>query len=180
MCIDGPAGSGKTTLAADLADALVAARPGSDVGVVHMDDVYEGWDGLEGGFALLDTAVLGPLAEGRAGRLGRYDWESGRRGAPTEVPVPDVLVVEGCGSAPRALGPRAVLTVFVEAPPGVRLARGLARDGAALRDRWTRWMADEADHFAREGTRRRADVVVDGAPPGDGRVDDGTTPGGRP
>src|ERR1051325_5319921 len=36
------------------------------------------------------------------------------------------LVVEGCGSCPRAADPWAVLRIWVEAPPEVRLARGLA------------------------------------------------------
>ncbi len=37
VCIDGPAGSGKTTLAEALSEVLDGAP------VVHMDDLYEGW-----------------------------------------------------------------------------------------------------------------------------------------
>ena len=37
VCIDGPAGAGKTTFAARLADALVP-----DAVVLHMDDLYDG------------------------------------------------------------------------------------------------------------------------------------------
>lgn len=158
VCIDGPAGAGKTTLAARLAAEL----PGLDVRVLHMDDVYEGWEGLEGGFPLLDRDVLTPVSQGRTGSYRRYDWERGERAERVDVPVPEVLVVEGCGSAPRALDGRATLTVFVEAPPDLRLARGLARDGDEQRPRWVRWMAEEAEHFVREATRDRADVVVDG------------------
>ena len=55
-----------------------------------------------------------------------------------------------------------VLRVWVEAPPQVRLARGLARDGEAERPHWERWMRDEAEHFARERTAERADVRLDG------------------
>jgi hypothetical protein len=44
----------------------------------------------------------------------------------------------------------------------VRLARGLARDGAALEAHWLRWQATEAAAFAIESTRARADVLVDG------------------
>ena len=39
VCVDGPAGSGKTTLAAG-----IAARTGAPV--LHMDDLYPGWSGL--------------------------------------------------------------------------------------------------------------------------------------
>ncbi len=71
-------------------------------------------------------------------------------------------MVEGCGSCPRAVDGRAVLRVWVEAPPAVRLARGLARDGAALDSHWRRWQEVEAAAFAVEDTRARADVLVDG------------------
>ena len=70
-------------------------------------------------------------------------------------------MVEGCGSADRTVAARAVVVVWVEAPEPVRLARGLARDGEQLRGPWLTWIATEGEHFAREGTRERADVVVD-------------------
>ncbi|MDP5183055.1 uridine kinase [Blastococcus sp. BMG 814] len=154
--VDGPAGSGKTTLAAGLAAAL------PDVAVVHMDDLYAGWT-LTGAVARLAAGVLGPLAEGRPGAYHRYDWAQGRF-APdrTPVPVPGVLVVEGCGSGSREVDPWASLRIWVEADPSVRLARGVARDGAHLAGEWRRWQRTEAVHFATEGTRARADVVVDG------------------
>jgi cytidylate kinase len=74
-----------------------------------------------------------------------------------------VLVVEGCGSSPRALARWTTLRVWVQAPPDVRMARGLARDGAALEPEWRRWQLTEAADFTREGTRARADLLVDGA-----------------
>jgi uridine kinase len=157
VCVDGPAGSGKTTLADRLAAAL-----GPGTAVVHMDDLYAGWT-LAGAFARLAAGVLRPLAEDRPGAYHRYDWAAARfEDAPTAVPVPDVLVVEGCGSCPRAVDACAVLRVWVEAPLAVRLARGLARDGAAFEAQWLRWQRTEASAFAAEGTRARADVLVDG------------------
>ncbi|WP_233491580.1 uridine kinase [Blastococcus sp. TBT05-19] len=157
VCVDGPAGSGKTTLAGRLADVL-----GPDAVVVHMDDLYAGWT-LTGAVARLSAGVLGPLAAGRAGAYHRYDWAAGRFSPePTPVPVPGVLVVEGCGSASRPADPWASLRVWVEADAGLRLARGLARDGEHLATEWHRWQRTEAAHFAADGTRDRADVVVDG------------------
>ncbi|MCA0143365.1 uridine kinase [Blastococcus sp. LR1] len=157
VCVDGPAGSGKTTLAARLAGAL-----GGDTAVVHMDDLYAGWT-LTGAVARLSAGVLRPVAAGRDGAYSRYDWTAGRFSpAPVPVPVPGVLVVEGCGSGSRAVDPWASLRIWVEADPALRLARGLARDGDHLAPEWHRWQETEAAHFAADGTRERADVVVDG------------------
>lgn len=161
VCVDGPAGSGKTTTAAGLVPA--AARAGSRALVVHLDDLYDGWTGLDGSlWPRLSAQVLEPLRRGRPGRFQRYDWTVGAFADWVDVPVPDLLVLEGCGAAQRAADASAVLRVWVEAPDDVRLQRGLARDGADARAHWLRWMSDEAAHFAREGTRGRADVRVDG------------------
>ncbi|TFV91701.1 uridine kinase [Blastococcus sp. CT_GayMR20] len=158
VCIDGPAGSGKTTFAGRLAEAL-----GPDVVVLHLDDLYAGWT-LTGAVARLAAGVLRPLADGRRGGYARYDWAARRFSPdPTPVPVASALVVEGCGSSPRALDPWAVLRIWVEAPADLRLGRGLARDGDAMAAEWRRWQSTEAAEFAREDTRARADLRVDGA-----------------
>jgi uridine kinase len=157
VCVDGPAGSGKTTLAARL-----AAELGPGTAVVHMDDIYAGWT-LTGAFSRLAAGVLRPLAEGADGCYARYDWVAGAfERTATRVPVPDVLIVEGCGSCPSAVDPWASLRIWVEAPRDLRLARGLARDGGCLATEWHRWQRVEAAEFAAEQTRRRADVLVDG------------------
>jgi uridine kinase len=162
VCIDGPAGSGKTTFADRLAGAL-----GPESAVVHLEDLYAGWT-LTGAVNRLSAGVLRPLAGGRPGRFHRYDWYAGRFDpVPVPVPVPGVLLVEGCGSAPRALDAWATRRLWVEAPDDVRIARGLARDGEAMAPEWQRWLATEAAEFAREHTRDRADLLVDGTAPGD-------------
>ncbi|MCG7286676.1 uridine kinase [Cellulomonas sp. ACRRI] len=160
VAVDGPAGSGKTTLAAAVARGCAGA--GVRAHVVHMDDLYAGWAGLEGDlWPRLAAQVLEPLRRGVPGRFQRYDWAAGRFGGWVDVPVPGVLVLEGCGSGRLAAAGDLSLLVWVEADDGMRLARGLERDGAQARPHWERWMRDEAAHFAREGTRGRADVRVD-------------------
>jgi uridine kinase len=161
VAIDGPAGSGKTTLAGALADELVGR--GLSAAVLHLDDLYEGWTGLEGSlWPRLTAQVLEPLRRGGPGRYQRYDWGAGAFDGWVDLPVPHVLVLEGCGSARQGVDPFVALRVWVEAPPDIRLARGLARDGADARPHWERWMHDEAAHFAQERTAERADVRLDG------------------
>lgn len=157
ICVDGPAGSGKTTLA-----ALLAARTGARV--VHMDDLYDGWSGLPRVGDQL-AGLLRPLAEGRPGRYRRYDWVAGAFAETVTVDPAPLLVLEGVGSGGRAHADLQTVLVWVSAPAEERLRRGLARDGAAAEPHWRRWMRDEAEHFEREGTRSRADLVLcTGAP----------------
>ena len=129
---------------------------------MHLDDLYAGWSGLEGSlWPRLSAQVLEPVRRGRAGRFRRFDWPTGAFAEWVDVPVPTVLVLEGCGAARRACDPVASLRVWVEAPRDLRLRRGLDRDGEDARPQWLTWMEDEARHFAAERTAQRADVRLD-------------------
>lgn len=158
VCVDGPSGSGKTTLAGRLGAALGAP-------VLHLDDLYPGWDGLVDAVPLLHDAVVAALSEGRDAAYRRYDWDRGEYAETVSVGRPDVLIVEGVGSGARLVAEYAVLLVWVEAPREERFRRGIARDGEAYRPHWERWAAQEEVHFAAEGTRARAHVIVDGTAP---------------
>ncbi|MBO9521210.1 MAG: (d)CMP kinase [Nocardioidaceae bacterium] len=152
LCIDGPAGSGKTTLAGQ-----VAERTGAPV--LRMDDLYDGWRGLPtvGPHVL---GILEPLAAGAPGRYRRYDWHAGAYAEEHVVAPAPLLVLEGVGSGSLAWSSWATALVWVEADAEVRLARGLARDGEEYRDEWRQWSEDEQVLFARERTRERADLVL--------------------
>ncbi len=160
VCVDGPAGSGKTSFAAGL-DREATSR-GLRVAVVHMDDVYEGWGGLAQAGARVHDQIVRPLAQEVPGSYQRYDWHQGRWGGSVTVPVADLLVLEGVGSADPAYQEHLTLLVWVWAPVDLRLARGLARDGDEVAEHWRRWMRDEELLHARDRTRARADVEVDG------------------
>lgn len=154
IAVDGPAGSGKTTLATAVFETFPGCR------VVHMDDLYDGWSGLPRVADQLDT-LLRPLAEGRPGTYRRYDWDAGRYAETVVVDPVDLLVLEGVGSGSAAHADLVTVLVWVTAPEALRLERGLARDGSAYEPQWRQWLLDEAAHFARERTRDRADLVVE-------------------
>ncbi len=157
VCVDGPAGSGKTTLAAAIRRAVpreVSCR------VVHLDDLYPGWDGLRAGVEHVGTAVVEPFAAGRPGRYRRYDWVAQRHGRWVDVPLVDVLVLEGVGAGSSAYAEAITTLVWVEADEADRLARGLARDGHATREEFVRWMAAETPYLLEQGTRSRADLIL--------------------
>jgi uridine kinase len=157
VCVDGPAGSGKTTLA----DAL--ARRLGDAVVLHMDDLYRGW---ETDFAevheRLRPQVVEPLLAGRPTRYQVYDWHAERFDAWVEVPPPGVLLLEGVASGAVTLDPVRSLLIWIEADRDERLRRGAERDGPEVLPRWLAWMEHEAVEHERQGTRDRADVRLRG------------------
>jgi uridine kinase len=157
LCIDGPAGSGKTTLANDV---MAEVPTGTSARVVHLDDVYPGWTGLAEGLDRVRRLVVAPLAEGRPGGYHRYDWDAGREAEWVEVAPVDLLVLEGVGSGSAASPTQVTRLVWVEAPADLRLERGLARDGEAMRNHWLRWRVEEDALHAAHRTRERADQVV--------------------
>lgn len=153
VCVDGPSGAGKTTLAHQL------ARHSPDVHVVHLDAMYDGWDGLPRIDEQLRT-ILEPLAAGHAGRYRRYDWHAGRYAEEVVVPPTPVLVLEGVGAWSPAFAALVTLLVWVDAPPEERWARAIDRDGAAYEAPLRRWAVAEREHFARTGARERADLTL--------------------
>ncbi len=159
--IDGPAGSGKSTLAAGIAAATGAP-------VVGIDD-FLGWTDFDPHgvtwWPRLEAEVLRPFLAGRDAAYRLRDWAGDPEGIAVgaeSVPLPagPLLVVEGVTVTRLALAERLAVRVWVEAPPELRLARGIARDGEAQRGHWLRWQELEREFFAADGTRARADVVL--------------------
>ena len=128
VTIDGYSGSGKSTLAAALA-RLVAGWQ-----VLHLDDWYPGWDGLEAGVGIA-RRIAADLRAGRASSYEAWDWENGTTGATIRVPLAPTII-EGCG----AIEAEADLVIWI-ADPGEdeRRHRVLARDGQTYAPHWQRW-----------------------------------------
>ncbi len=158
--VDGPSGSGKSTLARRLADLAVSPLIGTDD--------FASWEDLTGWWPRFDAEVLRPLLAGNPARYRVRDWEGDEfgssLGAVRTVEWAPLVIVEGVSCTRVDAGDRIAYRVWVDAPETVRLARGIDRDGESYRGLWLRWMRDEAAFFARDRTRDRADLLVDGAP----------------
>jgi hypothetical protein len=77
-----------------------------------------------------------------------------------QLPVSEVVVLEGCGSGALPAGKAASVLVWVEAEESVRRARGLARD-AGYASFWDRWAAQERRLYDADRTWERADLFLD-------------------
>jgi uridine kinase len=152
--IDGKGAAGKTTLAAAVAATLPEAV------VVHVDDFarpsVETWERDR-----FVAQVLVPLMAGRPTRYERWDWATDASAGWSEVPVGVPVVVEGVSSTDVRLGVPWDVTLWVDLPAEVRLARALARDGEAMREQWMeRWMPAENAYEAAQRPQERVDAVV--------------------
>jgi uridine kinase len=154
VAVDGHAGSGKTTFAAELATALGGAP------VVHLDDLATheqlfAWTGR------LRREVLDPFARGESARHRVYDWDARRFDGTREIPPAPVVLIEGVGAGRRAVRPQLARLLWMDLPAAAARARGEARDGPALTEFWRSWTRAEKAHFAQDPSRPFADLLVD-------------------
>ena len=163
IALDGRSGAGKTWLAGELATPLGAP-------VIHMDDLYPGWDGpAAAGDALADW-VIAPLARGEQARWRRFDWDAMSYAEWHRTEPADVVLLEGCGSVRSALAARYAARIWVEAPAADRRRRLRARpDWVAYEPQARRWAELEDQLYRAEQTRQHCDLTVENPYPGPDR-----------
>lgn len=172
VAVDGRSGTGKTSLSLEL-----GGRLGSPV--VHLDDIYPGWDGLAAAVELLTEHVLAPLAAGRSARYPTWDWVNDTWGPSVSLDPTPFLVVEGCGASVGHAGRYAAQRVWLEAPTALRRQRGAERDGETFMSQWDRWAAQEDAVFRADNTRAYADIVISTAPIPQAHAEHSGDPAGR-
>ena len=156
VCIDGPAGAGKTTLA----EHLVQLR--ANAVVIHMDDLYDGWiDALDARLtARLVEHIRDPFVAGRPIAYPRYDWYVGAFVETVTIPPTDLLVVEGVASAQQAMRAAAAVSIFIDVDPAVGRQRVLDRDGEISVGHIDAWQAQEQAHFEADQTRDAVSITL--------------------
>ncbi|MET0965327.1 MAG: hypothetical protein ABWZ02_02965 [Nakamurella sp.] len=158
--IDGRSGSGKSTFARVWEQALL--ERGTETVLLFSSDLLATWADPFGWFDRFDNGVLAPLGEGKPGRIQLTDWAAGppRPGSWLEIPVVDVLLLEGVSAGRLALGDRAGVSVWLESGDRAeRLERAVARDGESSRVNLSRWQDAEDAFFERDRPADRADFV---------------------
>ena len=160
MLIDGRAGSGKSTLAEAVQNQFFKLGE-SAPRIIHMDDLYPGWDGLQLGAEYLQRSILGPLSRREVAHYQIFDWAKNERGEWREFTGGTPLIIEGCGAINRNSIESADLSVWLEEDEAVRKQRWVEREGSE--DHWAQWAAQELDFYARERSRELAAILKPGA-----------------
>ena len=156
--IDGPAGAGKTTFAAKLEAELSV---NGSVRVIHMDDLYNGWD----------NALSNPLAEildristahiaGREFVIKIFNWHTMAFDREEKITPTDYLIIEGVGAAQQIVRETGATTYWLDIEPEIGLQRVLDRDGAHIEAQMRQWQVDQDKHFARDETRENCEFKL--------------------
>ena len=167
ILIDGRAASGKSSLAADLKNALFKELEQAPR-LIHMDDLYPGWEGLQLGSFYLNQQILQNLSNGKTAHWQLWDWQKAERGRADEsgngwreFSGGTPLIVEGCGALSRVSSELAHFRVWIEAPKELRHARWIERDGEKFNDYWHIWAAQEDEFYQQQKSKQLADLVVE-------------------
>ncbi|MEE8047152.1 MAG: AAA family ATPase [Dehalococcoidia bacterium] len=156
--IDGAGGSGKSSLAENLAEAL------ESVTVVHIDDFADWTDDLNWTFSTFADRVLRPLIDGVTAKHQRYDWTTDTLGEWFELVPNSVVIVEGVTALRPDLRDFWHVSAWIDCPRELRLERGVTRDGEAMRPMWVdQWMPGEDEYIERDRPREHAQFIFDGS-----------------
>lgn len=157
ITIDGPAGSGKTTLAKELSSVLDSCY------TIHMDDLYEGWDSTLN-LKLTDKlkTILSCLMNENRIRFTPFDWLVSKFGSQVDVAAPKYLIIEGVGSGQIAIRDFVSLSLWIEVLPDLGLERVIKRDGPSVTEFMPAFIVAQNAHFEKEDTRKSADYRLSG------------------
>ena len=165
ITIDGPAGAGKSTMAASLSERLNKAP------IVHMDDLYRGWqDALTPQLtSVLKDHILTPISLGKVGGYRRWDWLRNTPGEALAVPRHEYLILEGVGASQRVVRPFASTMIWISIDAATGMERVIERDSKRVADpedfirQMQAWQGLELMHFERESTFDASHLRCDGA-----------------
>jgi uridine kinase len=158
IAIDGPAGAGKTTLAHEI---FLALSPKMSVNVIHMDDLYDGWEN-----ALTNdlTKILQYLSahhqSQQSANLSRYNWATSSFDPPEVIAPADLLILEGVGSGDKSLQDQFAALIWIDIDPNIGVQRVTDRDGPGVTIQMQKWLGTQQQYFSQHSTREKADFIL--------------------
>lgn len=160
IAIDGPAGSGKTTLSKQLAADI------DDVEIIHVDDLYQGWsDAFSARLtASVISQILVPISEKIDFTYEIYDWRSNKFHKSKLVPKNKIYILDGVGAGQSQFRPYLSKIIWLNISDEIGLSRVLQRDGAEILSPMQEFQKAQKLHFASDLTENAADFHYEGVP----------------
>ena len=165
LALDGRCGSGKTTLAAQLARQFPAST------VLHTDDFYlppaqrvPDWAHIPCAnmdLARLRTEALEPACAGLAVPYRAYSCREGQYLPVQTLPAQPLVILEGSYSHHPLLADCETVRVFLTCSKAEQTRRLQAREGERYTNFAARWIPLEEAYFSQYGIEQAADFVVD-------------------
>ncbi len=161
IVIDGFGGSGKSTFAEKMLEYIPSA------GIVRVDHFYQpivADEENEFHWERFEKEALDPLRGDREIRYRPYDWKLKTLQDEIVIGEDQNVIVEGVYSTQEKFRDAYDITIWIDVPDGVRLERGIARDGELMRQMWENvWIPYTKKYMAEHRPDRSADIVIDGA-----------------
>ncbi len=154
IAIDGPAGAGKTTLAAKFFDEFSTTKT---VALIHMDDLYDGWENaLDSGLTSKLSEIIEAFQTHSRFSIPVFNWVTMLFDLSQTVNPSDILIIEGVGAGQEIVRNAGAILYWLDIEPDVGLARVLQRDGYQIENQMHQWQLDQDAHFLRDQTRANA------------------------
>ena len=158
IAIDGPAGAGKTTLAHEIYLALSLKM---SVTVIHMDDLYDGWDNALGAdLSAILKYLVNQHQKSSSAQIKRYNWSTSSFGESENIEPADLLILEGVGSGDKSLQDDLAALIWIDIDPEIGVMRVIDRDGYQVEDEMKKWLGTQQKYFSQHSTREKADFIL--------------------
>jgi energy-coupling factor transporter ATP-binding protein EcfA2 len=158
IAIDGPAGAGKTTLASTISLAL---SPHISTTVIHMDQLYPGWEGALGDELTKTLTWVTTCHKAKRPLLfSSFNWASKEFDSPKSHPSTQLLILEGVASAQIAIEESLATSIWLDLYPADGYQRVIERDGENISHEMKQWLVTQEQHFAADRTKERCEFLL--------------------
>ena len=158
IAIDGPAGAGKTTLASTLSLAL---SPQMSTTVIHMDELYPGWENALGDELTKTLTWLTSCHKAKKPLLySSFNWIANEFNPPNSHASTQLLILEGVASAQLPIEESLATSIWLDLDPEIGFRRVIERDGENISLEMKRWLVVQEQHFAADRTKERCEFLL--------------------
>ena len=157
IAIDGRAGAGKTTLAARFFEELSVDKT---VEVIHMDDLYDGWENALGERLTQSLkSIVKSQEEKAAFEIDIFNWKTMSFDSKRRINPVDILILEGVGAGQKTVRDAGATIYWLDIDAEVGIQRVLKRDGNQIAAQMKLWQIAQELHFLRDKTRENAQHI---------------------